>query len=73
MLRLYVRAAVMCPGLPWTVLAGIGTVESGNGTSALPGVHSGTNQAVETWSSSAHPAPRSPTWGSTPASLAARR
>jgi cell wall-associated NlpC family hydrolase len=45
MLRLYVRAAATCPGLPWTVLAGIGTVESGNGTSALPGVHSGANWA----------------------------
>lgn len=31
-LELYRRAAVTCPGLPWTVLAGIGTVETGNGT-----------------------------------------
>jgi hypothetical protein len=31
-LDLYRRAAVTCPGLPWTVLAGIGTVETGNGT-----------------------------------------
>src|SRR5947207_1562174 len=30
-------------GIPWTVLAGIGTVESGNGQSNAPGVHSGTN------------------------------
>ena len=30
-------------GIPWTVLAGIGTVESDNGLSAAPGVHSGTN------------------------------
>jgi cell wall-associated NlpC family hydrolase len=30
-------------GIPWTVLAGVGTVESGNGQSSLPGVHSGTN------------------------------
>jgi hypothetical protein len=30
-LNLYRRAAVTCPGLPWTVLAGIGTVETGNG------------------------------------------
>ena len=30
-------------GIPWTVLAGIGTVESDNGRSGLPGVHSGTN------------------------------
>jgi cell wall-associated NlpC family hydrolase len=28
-------------GVPWTILAGIGTVESGNGQSNLPGVHSG--------------------------------
>jgi len=28
---------------PWTVLAGIGTVESDNGQSNQPGVHSGTN------------------------------
>jgi membrane-bound lytic murein transglycosylase B len=31
-LDLYRRAAVTCPGLPWTVLAAIGTVETGNGT-----------------------------------------
>ncbi len=30
-------------GIPWTVLAGIGTVESANGRSTAPGVHSGTN------------------------------
>ena len=30
-------------GISWTVLAGIGTVESDNGQSGLPGVHSGTN------------------------------
>lgn len=30
-------------GIPWTVLAGIGTVESDNGKSTLPGVHTGTN------------------------------
>jgi peptidoglycan DL-endopeptidase CwlO len=29
--------------IPWTVLAGIGTVESSNGQSDAPGVHSGTN------------------------------
>ena len=45
MLRLYQAAAVTCPALPWTVLAAIGTVESGNGTSDLPGVHSGANWA----------------------------
>ena len=31
-LGLYQQAATTCPGLPWTVLAGIGTVETGNGT-----------------------------------------
>ena len=45
MLTLYEEAAATCPGLPWTVLAAIGTIESGNGTSDLPGVHSGTNSA----------------------------
>jgi cell wall-associated NlpC family hydrolase len=45
MLALYEEAATTCPGLPWTVLAAIGTVESGNGTSDLPGVHSGANAA----------------------------
>ena len=41
----YMDAAQTCPGLPWSVLAGIGTVESGNGESNLPGVHSGANFA----------------------------
>ena len=45
MLTLYEQAAATCPGLPWTVLAGIGTVESSNGTSDLPGVHTGVNFA----------------------------
>ena len=45
MLTLYQQAAATCPGLPWTVLAGIGTVESSNGTSDLPGVHTGANFA----------------------------
>src|SRR5271170_6102395 len=30
-------------GVPWTILAGIGTVESDNGQTTLPGVHSGQN------------------------------
>jgi cell wall-associated NlpC family hydrolase len=30
-------------GVPWTILAGIGTVESNNGQTTLPGVHSGSN------------------------------
>jgi len=41
----YQQAASTCPGLPWTVLAAIGTVESENGTSTLPGVQSGANSA----------------------------
>ncbi|HET9732271.1 MAG TPA: bifunctional lytic transglycosylase/C40 family peptidase [Acidimicrobiales bacterium] len=45
MLGLYRTAAATCPGLPWTVLAAIGTVESANGTSTLPGVASGANPA----------------------------
>ena len=32
-------------GIPWTVLAGIGEVESGQGRSGAPGVHSGENAA----------------------------
>jgi hypothetical protein len=45
MLTLYQEAADTCPGLPWTILAAIGTVESDNGQSNLPGVHSGANAA----------------------------
>ena len=45
MLALYRAAAEVCPGLDWRVLAAIGTVESENGTSTLPGVHSGQNLA----------------------------
>jgi cell wall-associated NlpC family hydrolase len=41
----YMDAAQTCPGLPWSVLAGIGTVESDNGRSTAPGVHSGANNA----------------------------
>ena len=44
-LVLYEDAAQTCPGLPWSVLAGIGTVESDNGQSHLPGVHSAGNSA----------------------------
>jgi cell wall-associated NlpC family hydrolase len=44
-LTLYLDAAQTCPGLSWGVLAGIGTVESDNGQSDLPGVHSGANYA----------------------------
>jgi cell wall-associated NlpC family hydrolase len=45
LIALYQASATTCPGLPWTVLAAIGTIESGNGTSNLPGVHMGTNSA----------------------------
>jgi hypothetical protein len=45
MLLLYQDAAATCPGLPWTVLAAIGTVESDNGQSGPAGVHGGANAA----------------------------
>ena len=45
MVALYEQAAATCPGLPWTILAAIGTVESDNGQSTLPGVDAGTNRA----------------------------
>jgi cell wall-associated NlpC family hydrolase len=45
MLVIYRHAATTCPGLSWTVLAAIGTVESNNDKSTLPGVHSGHNSA----------------------------
>jgi cell wall-associated NlpC family hydrolase len=38
-------AAATCPGLPWSVLAAIGTVESDSGRSTAPGVASGANAA----------------------------
>src|SRR5579859_5925044 len=41
----YMDAAQTCPGLPWSVLAGIGTVESDNGESGAPGAHAGHNLA----------------------------
>jgi cell wall-associated NlpC family hydrolase len=44
-LALYQRAATTCPGLPWSVLAAIGTVETDSGQSTLPGVWSGANSA----------------------------
>lgn len=44
-LILYQQAAATCPGLPWNVLAAIGTIETDNGQSPLPGVHSGANYA----------------------------
>jgi cell wall-associated NlpC family hydrolase len=45
MLAIYRGAARVCPGLSWTTLAAIGTIESDNGLSSLPGVHSGHNAA----------------------------
>jgi NlpC/P60 family/Transglycosylase SLT domain len=44
-LAAYQQAAAGCPGLPWTVLAAIGEVESNHGRSAAPGVRSGANVA----------------------------
>lgn len=44
-LALYREAATTCPGLSWTVLAGIGKVETDHGRSPLPGVHTGANSA----------------------------
>ena len=38
-------AAATCSGLPWTVLAAIGRVESDSGRSSAPGVASGANAA----------------------------
>jgi cell wall-associated NlpC family hydrolase len=46
MLTLYQQAGTSeCPSMPWEILAAIGTVESSNGASSLPGVHSGANFA----------------------------
>jgi cell wall-associated NlpC family hydrolase len=39
------QAAGAAYGIPWTVLAGIGEVETNHGRSDLPGVHSGANPA----------------------------
>lgn len=45
-LALYQQAAATeCPGLDWTVLAGIGKVGSDHGRSRLPGVRTGHDQA----------------------------
>jgi cell wall-associated NlpC family hydrolase len=44
-LNLYMEAAATCPGLPWSVLAGIGEVETAHGQSTAAGVHSGANFA----------------------------
>jgi cell wall-associated NlpC family hydrolase len=42
-LALYRTAAVVCPGLDWSILAAIGKIETDHGRSTLPGVHSGEN------------------------------
>jgi hypothetical protein len=42
-LALYRSSAGSCPGLPWSVLAGIGKVETDHGRSGAPGVRSGVN------------------------------
>jgi cell wall-associated NlpC family hydrolase len=44
-LPLYQAASDTCPGLPWSVLAAIGKVESDHGRSTAPGVTSGANFA----------------------------
>src|SRR4029450_9330600 len=45
LLPVYQTAADSCPGLPWSVLAAIGKVETDHGRSTAPGVHSGVNFA----------------------------
>ena len=44
-LPLYQQAAGTCPGLSWSILAAVGTVETGSGRSTAPGVWSGANAA----------------------------
>jgi hypothetical protein len=44
LLPIYQTAADSCPGLPWSVLAAIGKVESDHGRSSAPGVRSGVNR-----------------------------
>ncbi|HET7720325.1 MAG TPA: lytic murein transglycosylase, partial [Acidimicrobiales bacterium] len=44
-LPLYGRGAATCPGLPWQVLAAVGSVESAHGQSTAPGVRDGENFA----------------------------
>lgn len=41
----YRAAGTTCRGLDWSILAGIGAVETNHGQSHLPGVHSGANAA----------------------------
>ena len=44
-LAAYEQATTLCSGLSWTVLAGIGEVESDHGRADLPGVKAGANTA----------------------------
>lgn len=44
-LTAYMGAATTCPGLSWSLLAAIGTMESDNGQSTAPGVSWGANGA----------------------------
>ncbi|MEU5885177.1 NlpC/P60 family protein [Spirillospora sp. NPDC047279] len=44
-LRWYMDAAQTCPGLSWSVLAAIGSIETDHGRSTLPGVRAGENHA----------------------------
>jgi hypothetical protein len=44
-LTLYRQASSHCPGLSWTILAGVGKVESDHGRAPLPGVRAGWNHA----------------------------
>ena len=44
-LALYQQAATTCPGLSWTVVAAIGSIESSHGRLAAPGVRDGANFA----------------------------
>ena len=44
-LAAYEQAVTLCSGLSWTVLAGIGEVESDHGRADLPGVRAGANRA----------------------------
>src|SRR4029450_997386 len=45
LLPVYQTAADSCPGLPWSVLAAIGKVETDHGRSTAPGGHAGANFA----------------------------
>lgn len=45
MLALYQKAAGVCPGLDWSVLAGVGSIETNHGRLQAPGVNNGENFA----------------------------